>query len=623
MKLICGILRLDAGEATSEDLERMARAMTPDGLAPDVQHYLDGPMGLCVLAFNETGTPLLQRDGWVVAADIRCNRADAGEDVLLSALHSHGADFPDHIDGDFAAAIWRRDSGHLWLGRDYIGVRPLVWTWQPGRWFAFASLPSGLLKSGMASHVLDPVAIGCKMAYQYFTGADSGYAEIAFLEAGHSLRVHAHDAAPPCPHRAYKPALASVGSWHGTPEQAAETLSLLVQEAVQARLPARGPVACHLTGGLDSSAITVLAARELRRRGQQLAALTMMAATATGPDELNERPLIEAVLQQESDVKHVRVHDRPVMPDAPEDLDWPGAYIGGTDDEMFAAAAAAGVGMLLSGVGGDEGASYNGANLYATLLRQGQLRHLIRELPARARSDGVPVHKAILHRLVLPLMPSLLSRIRHNPGVLHRTQGTARYLGRAIVDQVLQRRLPAILQTNTHAERLLAFADHHIPSRCAFYAMLAARHGLAVSFPLLDRRVVDFVLSLPAFMFLADGQSRQPFRRAMRGVLPEKVRLAKYKVGVFDELFIRYASIKPQLLALLASLRTEASVVDVFDLDAIENTIEQLPTHEQAASQVRSRPGANLGSQPPWRIFLAINMLMGACWVARMSAQKQ
>lgn len=417
---------------------------------------------------------------------------------MVDAVRLHGPDFPDRVDGDFAVALWRRDRQELLLGRDFIGVRPLAWTWQDGRWVAFASLPKGLHGSGLAGRDIDPVAVDCKLSQGYFTGADSGFAEIAYLPAGHSLTVRVRDTVPPQPHRAYRPDPAAVGRWRGTPEEAAATLRRLVEEAVAARLPASGPVACHLTGGLDSSAVTVLAARAMRRRSGAVLALSVTTPAALDPADRDERPLIAEVLAQEPDVGHALVHDLLPLPGTPQDADWPAGMVGGHDD-LMAAAAAARADRILSGVGGDEGASYNGADLYFRLLREGRLRTPLRELPARARSDGQSLPLAIRSRLIWPLLPGFARRLprrwRGRPMTTDPQYGLARYLSPAIRDRVLPRRLLPVLRDNSAAERVRAFADHHIPSRCTYYAVTAARHGLAVSYPLLDRRVVDFVLS--------------------------------------------------------------------------------------------------------------------------------
>jgi asparagine synthase (glutamine-hydrolysing) len=630
MRLICGVLRLDGQAADGATLDAMAAAMTYPGLSPAVAQRLDGPLGLAVLDFAPTGAgpEIPEIDGRLVAADARLDRcATAAEAAFVEAAERCGADFPDRVDGDFAVALWRRDRGELLLGRDFIGVRPLAWTWRPGCRFAFASLPKGLHRSGQARPDIDRAAIAGFAAQQYFFGSDSGFADIAYLRAGHSLTVRPDDPAPPRPHRAYRPDPAQVGRRRITPEEAAATLRRLVTEAVESRMPAAGPVACHLSGGLDSSAVTVLAARAARRRGERTLALTMTAQTAIGPVDLDERPMIAAVLEQESDITHTVVHNILPLPGLAHDEDWLGMPVGEYDDRMAAAAAAFGADRIFNGVGGDEGATYNGLNLYLNLLKAGRLGQLARELPARARSDGQSLWRAVRGRLISPLIPQplrmLRRRLKGSPMVADPNAGLARYLTPAARNAASARRLEPILTDNSAAERARAFADHHIPSRCAYYAVMAARRGLAVTYPLLDRRVVDFMLSLPNHMFLADGQSRQPFRRAMQGILPDVVRLAKHKVGIADDWYIRYAAIKADLLAEAESLRGSPEVTAIFDLDAVRDGLSLLPDPEnaQAVAGARAAEGVN-PSSPRWPPFMAVRALVIARHLARLEQEK-
>lgn len=620
MRLICGLLRLDGALATEVELRQMAAAMTGPGLAPAVKCRLDGSLGLAVIDFRGDGAGVVERNGWVIASDLRLDKTtQAEEEALLAAVQRHGADFPDRLNGDFAVALWRREAEELWLGRDYIGVRPLAWTFQPGRWFAFASLPKSLHGAGLAPATIDKAAVAAKVVQTYFAGADSGFAEIAYLEAGHSLCVRLGSSAPPRPHRAYRSDPARVGSWRGTPEQAAETLQRLVQEAVAARMPEAGPVACHLTGGLDSSAITVLAARHIRHRGGKVLALTSLVSTGVGPPELDEKPMIAAVLDQERDIVHRQMEDMLPMPGRAEDADWPQSVIGGPDDQMMSAAAAFGADRILSGVGGDEGASYNGANLYASLLRTGRLPTLARELTARAKSDGLSLRKTIRGRLIGPLLPAIFRR-RRQVGIADPAHGAVRYLAKAIRQEVARRRMPPALHSNKPADRARAFSDHHIPSRCTYYALMAARHGLAASFPLLDRRIVDFVLSLPIHLFVADGQARQPFRRAMRGILPEQVRLARHKLGLFDDRFVRYGPHRADLLSMAERLRDRPSrlLADMFDMDAILAGLQSLPEPDDAHRFIRATPGQLFGGQPAWVTVFAVESLIAAWLLSQM-----
>ncbi|MBU1325918.1 MAG: hypothetical protein KJ676_11805 [Alphaproteobacteria bacterium] len=582
--------------------------MTPPGLAPVVDRRLCGPFATATVDFAVAGR-IVERDGWVVAADMRLD-APGDEGTFLEGLARHGADFPDRIDGDFAVALWDQARRTLWLGRDFIGARPLVWTWKPGQWLAFSSLPKGLHGADLASRRPDPVAQAVRLRQSFFRGGDSGFLDVAYVPAGHSLRFGPGDEAPRL-HRAYRPDPGSVGAWRGTPQDAADALRGLIDAAVKRRLPAGGLAASHLSGGLDSSAITVLAARGMRARGGRVLALSMTTARAIGPGHLDERPLIDAVLAQEPDVEHVVAHDALRLPGQEEEPDWPGGLVGGPDDQMMARAAASGATRVLSGVGGDEGATYNGANLYAALLRAGRVGAVARELPARARVDRVSLHAALFGRLLSPLRPRWVRRPSTSP--MDPTLGVLRFLKPAVRHDVLSRSMPPILQTNSPRERVTAFTDHHIPSRCAYFAIMAARHGIAVSFPLLDRKVVDFMLSLPLDMFVSDGYARQPFRRAMKGILPDQVRLAQVKVGLFDQRFVDYAARKDDLLRAARALRASPSADDIiFDLDAVIAGLESLPG---ADSLDRATSGGRLAlapGTPPWLPLMAVECLIAA-----------
>ena len=109
--------------------------------------------------------PALIEDGDVLlAADItvhdraRLRLPDQGMDrsdgaFLRVVLAGRGAEALGDLHGDFAFADWR--DGCLTLGRDHFGARPLVYAEAPGRYLAFASSPTALLRTGLAGTALD------------------------------------------------------------------------------------------------------------------------------------------------------------------------------------------------------------------------------------------------------------------------------------------------------------------------------------------------------------------------------------------------------------------------------------------------------------------------------------
>ena len=65
----------------------------------------------------------------------------------------------------------------------------------------------------------------------------------------------------------------------------------------------------------------------------------------------------------------------------------------------------------------------------------------------------------------------------------------------------------------------------HLQHRIEAWAAHGAALGLTYAFPLLDRRIVEFALSLPGRMFFRDGWKRWLYRTAMEGILPDAVPL--------------------------------------------------------------------------------------------------
>ncbi|WP_165644978.1 asparagine synthase-related protein, partial [Oharaeibacter diazotrophicus] len=564
MRLICGLLRLDGGPASPTTVAAMAAAMTAPGLAPRLAVRCDGPVGLGVLAFSRAHAAAVVADGaLLLAADARLDDAgEAPEAILARAIGTAGPDFPDRVDGDFAVAAWDGARRRLLLGRDAFGVRPLAYALRSGRWFAFASLPKGLHGAGLAAADYDPAELAALFLQVYHRGAATGFREIRMLPAGCSLSIAADDGVPRlC--RAFAPDPATVGRWRGSADEAAETLRILADAAVRARLPATGPAAAHLSGGLDSSPVAVLAARALRERGDRLLALSWSSPLTPDRPGRDEAAMAAAVLAAEPGMIHRDFPYGLPLPDRGFDPDWPTDPIHAHLDLSTAAAAAFGAGVVLSGVGGDQAASYDGRHPYLALLTAGRIGRLVRELPARAEADGVGLARAIHGRL---LRPALFGR---DGGARRQalTAERARFLVPALRAVAPDLALPRQLDGFRPEDRVGAVLDNHLPSRCTEMAFAGARHGVAFAFPLLDRRLVEFALGLPLHLMVDEGLARQPWRRAMRGVLPEAVRLSPHKLGGSDPRHVRLAAHAPALIAEAAALKRHDAATAIVDLD--------------------------------------------------------
>lgn len=605
MRLICGMLRLDGTNASEDLLRAMAAQMDVPRLRPSLSLWRDGPVGLAVLDFSAHGAPehaLPKTAGWIMAADMRLdepvalrrslgNVAAVDEDaLLLAALEQYGPSGLNRVLGDFAFASWDKNAQRLTCARDTFGIRPFAYSHRPGKLFAFASLPKALYGSAVVPKKIDEDALARRVVHAYRSD-DSLVAGIKRLPPAHFLEVSSGGISLT---RYWQLDRAEIGTRKCSPEEAARELRRLVDEAVKCRLPHGCEVGAHLSGGLDSSAIAVLAARRLREEGRRLHAYSFLDRQRNDITLEDETEFVKAVLEQESDIDWTPIHPPVVLPasDEPMDADkmtWLG--IDEPENVVCARAAEQGVGLVLSGWGGDEGATFNGRGTFAELFLHGRWRTLVREISALRQEWRRSVPQILYDEIASYLAPDFV-----------------KYLARRIVGR--QSRLKDLFLRTLSADarrQLVASGDNqiritadgrenrwqlmtspHIVERAEVWAQTGARHGLAFAFPLLDRRVVEFALSLPSKLFLRDGFRRRPFRDAMSDVLPTPVRLRHKKYMPFPGRMVDLAESKNEFLARLDAYEENEQMRRLFDFALLRKLITAFPSPDQARKEMDS-----------------------------------
>ncbi|HEX4275648.1 MAG TPA: asparagine synthase-related protein [Bryobacteraceae bacterium] len=633
MRLICGIVQLDGHPADEQSLRAMAAAMQSPGTRSALITSFEGPAGLAVLDFSPNPASCLPHlDTTTIAADVRLDdpaslRCELGgawasaeqEALLLGTASKFGAPGLAKVDGDFAFAAWDSRARQLICGRDAFGVRPLAYAHVPGRVFAFASFPGALLAARIVPKTIDEWAFGRQVARR-FVADDCLFAGIRRLPPAHFLALTGDRFAitPYWQPRRSAPAKA-YSVTRLSPEDAAHKLRGLVCDAVRCRIPAGGETGAHLSGGLDSSSIAILAARALREQGRTLHAWSFLERPGTVSRTEDETKFVAAALAQENDI------DWTPIPPAPVDAVLNGAL----DDRMSPldpaepenavcrSAQAKGVGVILSGWGGDECVTFNGRGVLAEFFLRGQwgaLRREIRALrrgrPGSAARNTRQIWTGILSSLLPEEMVSLLKRMagRH-PG-----DGIDEFLSAAARKKLETSPAwrPPVWPDAGESRRSL-ITSPHIAWRLENWAAAGARHGLAYAFPLLDRRVVEFALSLPAELCLRDGTPRQPFRDAMEGILPEHIRTRPSKYAPFPGRLAALADAKPDILASIDSCARVEAVARLMNLPRFRRCVELIPARVAPAVE------------PPRAVFptigagVVLSTLRAARWLAQQA----
>ncbi len=181
-------------------------------------------------------------------------RSHCDTEIVLRLFILKGPAFLHDLNGFFALAIHDAETDTLFVARDRFGVKPLLWSVVDGR-FLFASELRSLLALG-AGRQQDLLSAKQFFAYHYIPAPYTVFTGSQKLLPGHSIRL---DHTGATVERWYDVVAASKQvKKFAEPEK---TLFDLLDDAVRLRLIADVPVGAFLSGGVDSSIVSALAAR--------------------------------------------------------------------------------------------------------------------------------------------------------------------------------------------------------------------------------------------------------------------------------------------------------------------------------------------------------------------------
>ena len=476
-------------------------AESRSGLAVTASARLDERTSLCAAL----GIPQPERAGLPDSA------------LVLRAYERWGSECPQHLLGDYAFAVWDRPQRTLFCARDHVGIRPFFYTLTPDR-FLFASDVGALLAAPGVSDELDERAFATRLASAVRPlGAHTLFRAVRRLPPGHSMTVTCAGSRIErwwCPENV--PAVPIRED-----DVLAEALRAVLRQAVADRVRGAHRVGVHLSGGLDSSGIAAFASRALRGEGRPAPpAFSWQGPPGGEAGTTAEHRRIEAVCRREG----LRVVY------CPPAVDQLVAYLGRdgardlnrelNEEAVFPRAAELGTRVLLSGWGGDEGISFHGFGYYPELLREGRLGKLWQEMG----KWGPRRPLAILAHAALPLaFPRTSSTIR-----LWRNGRGEPFRRGSFVRPEFGRRAPMLPRRppNPVAVRMAQISmlqRGHLAERMDGWATAGAHYGVEYRYPLLDRRVLEFALGLPAEQFRRAGQGRWLMRYSLRSLLPAEV----------------------------------------------------------------------------------------------------
>jgi asparagine synthase (glutamine-hydrolysing) len=185
--------------------------------------------------------------------------SESDTEVLLAAYQQWGEACLSRLNGMFAFALHDADRQCLFLARDRVGEKPLYYWAREGA-ISFASELKALMLDPALERRIDPSSLSCYLGLGFVPGNRSIFAQVRKLPPAHMLRFDLPVGTMTI-RRYWSPPSQAIGEPERSEDELLSELEVLLQEAVQRQLVADVPVGVLLSGGLDSSIVTALAAR--------------------------------------------------------------------------------------------------------------------------------------------------------------------------------------------------------------------------------------------------------------------------------------------------------------------------------------------------------------------------
>lgn len=533
----------------------------------------------------------------LLGINTHAERSMPDSSIILLCYKRYGTNCVKYLIGDFAFAIWDERNQKLFCARDQIGVKPFFYYHDD--FFAFATEKKGLLCLPGVDKTINKTYF-----YNYLINATVSdrsatlYKRIFRLAAAHTLIYSADDNNITINN--YWALDVETELILPNRQDYYDGLKSHFETAVKCRLRTLYPVGAELSGGMDSSSIVGVASRILRSSGKNVATFTNghndQSRAFTAENNLSEERYAQAVIDFNHIVDYTFITE-PISDDRLLIVDQLLAINDGIEMANLGwklpikkAAMNQGIKTLLSGLAGDEMATYRGEHYFLDYLDHKQY---LKYFMAKSR---YPFYKLkpilgtkiefILHKAKNALNSNNINSIIPIPLHYKWTRNDSSWN-----DVYFKERYKSYRHLLRHR-----FQKPQIALRMEIESVMGLRAGLECRYPMSDIRLVQFCLSMPnEIKYEGSSLSRHAWRKAVGDYLPTEILQRDTKTGLMipyrkdpSTFIAQRKAISTQLLHLsekhpkafrkikMANKANNSALKTLFILRWIENNFENI-----------------------------------------------
>lgn len=512
---IAGLVHFDRTPADGAELTAMMDALAHRG-PDDAGMHLSGPAGLghrrlSIIDLESGHQPIPNEDRslWLICNGEVYNyrelrntlrskghefRTESDSEVILHGYEEWGRDVVGRLRGMFAFAIWDESEQQLFLARDRVGIKPLVY-YQDGSRFAFASELQALRRMWRFDDAVDMAALDAYLHVLYVPGPRTIYSSVRKLLPAHTMTVSASGAVQT--HGPYWEFRFNADE-RCTESEWVDRLDAALEDAVRSHLVSDVPFGSFLSGGVDSSAVTAYMSRALDTPVKAFS----VGFDEAGHDETAHAEVAAKSVSAEFNVTRVQPRALDILPQLVRHYGEPFGDSSAVCTYYVAQAARRDVKMVLSGDGGDE--THGGYDYFAKMAARyrepaGSIESCRRRIGALLRSLGLRPPAPTLEEGWYARYPYFTESMRSELWRAdHRhVAGSARAWNRAQFEACRDARALDRCQ-------FVDIRNYLVYDNLTKVDIASMAHGLEVRVPLLDHELLDTVARIPGDLRVRD-----------------------------------------------------------------------------------------------------------------------
>lgn len=542
MGFLFGVVNLDGQLIEEGQLQRLAEKVKWPGFLSYEEYYGSFGMGYCHRPDRPSRVATFRKEEFTLICDARIYNLEELKqsfsfnnlaELFFLAYQKWGEGFPNYINGDFAGVIIDEQNQHVLLVRDHIGVRPLCYTLLEDT-LVFASHEFGIAASGCTEIKL------CEKAFlaEYLTlNVNTPYEQTSFERIKKCV--------PGFTTIVEKNSIRKEQYWFPEKIQTNKSLSIeesisnlreLLKDVTLVRTE-NAKIGTHVSGGLDSCGVAAVLACNVPNPEN-------LQGYSWSPDQLAHDPGIkhEKFLIDEF-VKETGISLK-YIPTAAENLlsrlETPEFERVEVEEATMRLAEKDDIEYMFSGWGGDEFLSISGQGAMNHIVFNGHFLDFARYV----KRYGIRTTLATLRLEVLPVFKNsdLTGKKERNKYLSIFKSGVY-----GSESELLRNNGLGFIYAQRHLRKVLDWKiyHYHLPQRMDSWAYYGEKYGIEYKFPLLDKALLEYYLTVPVEYSYRMMQPRYIFKEIMKGILPDVIRTRNDKQ---DYLFHKYIMDKKERL---------------------------------------------------------------------------